>query len=212
MNIQLGSVLISELDAQAQKVLATPTSDAVGRVFHENLLRSILRKDDYAGTAFAVTDQRLMTATLNFETHPERALAAREAGRAFSVTAVEGDERLMFIGATAVGINHAEDEEEVALTFVQDLRPMHSVTVEDEFIPAFKNSEVRLFLDELSKSGRITTVNDGDVCIPKEEYDSLSEANREGFTTASNSLLFESFIGATYAFQFCRDRAAAAAA
>ena len=210
MNIQLKGALIAELNESAQQSLTVPTSDSVGRVFHESLLRSILRKAETEGTAFAVTDQRVMTTTLNFETHEERCTAAREAGRAFSMTAVDEDESLLFIGATSVGVNR-EDESEVALTFVQDLRPMHSVTIEEELVPAFKNSEIRVFLDELSKSG-ITTVNDGDLCIPRDEYDALSEANREGFTTAENSLLFETFLGSTFAFKFCRERAEAFAA
>lgn len=208
MNLQLDGALITELDAPTRKSLTTATTDAVGRVFHESLLRSLIKKNEIEGTTFAVTDKRVMTASLNFEDHEDRRTAAREAGRVFSVNAVELEETLLFIGATSVGINR-DDDSEVAITFIQDLRPMHSVTEESEFVPAFKSSEIKLFLDELSTSGRITTVNDGDLCIPYEEYQALSEDEREGFTTAQNSLLFETFIGSTYAFKYYRDKAEA---
>ena len=167
----------------------------------------MLRKDAFEGQAFAVTNKRVFTTSLNFETHEQRREAARTAGRIFACEAVEADEKLLFIGGTAIGINHA-DNTDVAMTFVQNLSPMHAVQTEEELVPAFNESEIRFFLDELSSAGTITTVNDGDLCVNADVYDALSEQERKerGVTKARNTLLFETFIGSTYAFKFCRDK------
>ena len=211
MDNQFDVALLADLQEQHVKPLTTNDSNVVGRVFHESLLRSLLRKSQPAGQAFGVTNGRVMTATLNFEEHAARCNAAREAGRFFSQEAVANDEELLFIGATSVGVNHG-DNSEVALTFIQDLQPMHLVTSEDAFVPAFKESKIRMFLDQLSESGAISVVNDGDICLTKDEYDALPAEEREGFTTASNALLMEMFIGSTYSFKFCRAKAEAEAA
>ena len=147
-----------------------------------------------------------MSASLNYEEHEERREAAREAGRYFACTAVEAGEELLFIGATSVGINR-DDNSEVAFTFIQDLQPMHSVDSEDEFLPAFHESKVRMFLDELSEAGAITVVNDGDICVSQDEFKAMPEGQREGFTTASNALLLEMFVGSSYSIAYCRNQA-----
>lgn len=210
MNNQFDVALLEDLEEQHATSLTTNDSNVVGRVFHESLLRSLLRKSQPAGTAFAVTNNRVMTASLNFGDHNERRNAAREAGRFFAATAVDTDEMLLFIGATSVGVTH-NDNSEVALTFIQDLKPMHSVQAEDEFLPAFHESKVRLFLDELSATGAISVVNDGDICVSQDEYAALPKDQRDGFTTASNALLFEMFVGSTFSFKYCRDKAKAEA-
>lgn len=211
MDNQFDVALIADLQEQHVKPLTTNDSNVVGRVFHESLLRSLLRKAQPEGTAFAVTSNRVMTASLNFEEHTDRCVAAREAGRNFAAEAVEADEQLLFVGATSVGINR-DDDSECAITFIQDLQPMHTVESEGEFMPAFHESKVRLFLDELSSTGAITAVNDGDLCVSQDEYAKLPIEEREGLTTASNALLFELFIGCTYNFKFCRQKAEAGAA
>ena len=211
MELQLDAELIDKLDDLAGQSLTSGDTDKVGRVFHESLLKSLLRSDPQEGTAFGVTNKRVMTCSLNYEEHAARCDAARHAGRYFAHEAVDADETLLFIGATSVGVNRGDDSE-VALTFIQDLRPMHEVTNEDQFVPAFKDSTTLLFLDELTATGKIETVSDGDVCLAKEEYDALSAAERQGYTTASNALLLEAFLGSTYSFKYCRDKAAAAVA
>jgi hypothetical protein len=207
MELKLDTEMIDNLESLSGQSLTSGDTDRVGRVFHESLLKSLLRSNPQEGTAFGVTDKRVLTCSLNYEEHDQRSDAARNAGRYFSHEAVEADETLLFIGATSVGVNHRDDSE-VALTFIQDLRPMHTVTTEDEFVPAFKDSQVLLFLDELSADGKISTVNDGDICLSKDDYDALPSTERQGFTTAQNTLLFQTFIGSTYSFKYCRDKAA----
>jgi hypothetical protein len=208
MSITYDVELISNLNDQSIKSLSTGNTDRVGRVFHESLLRSLLRKEAFEGQAFAVTDKRVFTTSLNFETHEQRREAARNAGRIFANEAVAADEKLLFIGGTAIGISHSDDGE-VAMTFIQNLSPMHEVTVEEEFVPAFNESEIKLFLDELSDAGAITTIHDGDLCVSADVFDALSEEQRkdQGVTKATNALLFETFVGSSYAFKFCRDKA-----
>ena len=84
-------------------------------------------------------------------------LPVTQAATSAATEAVGADETLLFIGATAVGVNR-DDDSEVALTFIQDLCPMHEVTAEEQFVPAFNNSQILLFLDELSEQGKIETV------------------------------------------------------
>ena len=211
MELQLDAELIDNLDDLSGQSLTSGDTDKVGRVFHESLLKSLLRSDPQEGTAFGITTKRVLTCSLNFEDHDQRCDAARNAGRYFAHEAVDADETLLFIGATSIGINHSDDSE-VALTFIQDLRPLHEVKSEDQFIPAFRESKILLFLDELTATGKIETVNDGDICLSKEDYDALSDADRKGHTTAQNALLMQTFIGSTYSFKFCRDKAASKAA
>ena len=67
---------------------------ALSGVFHESLLRSLLRGVQLEGTAFGVTKTRVMTASLNFEDHVDRRIAAREAGRFFADEVVDDNEEL----------------------------------------------------------------------------------------------------------------------
>ena len=55
-----------------------------------------------------VTKTRVMTASLNFEDHTDRRIAAREAGRFFAGEAVDDNEELLFIGATTIGVDKEE--------------------------------------------------------------------------------------------------------
>ena len=54
-------------------------------------------------------------------------------------------------------------------------------------------------------------LSDGDICLPRDEYEALPSSERQGYTTASNSLLYETFIGSTYSIKYCRDQADAIA-
>ena len=147
MEMKVDVAFHEELDPHSRTAVKSDEGNVVGRGFHESLLRSLrslLRGEQLEGTAFGVTKTRVMTASLNFEDHTDRRIAAREAGRFFAGEAVDDNEELLFIGTTTIGVDK-EKGCDVALTFIQDLKPIHSVVNEGELVDAVTVSEIRFF-------------------------------------------------------------------
>ena len=144
MEMKVDVAFHEELDPHSRTAVKSDEGNVVGRGFHESLLRSLLRGEQLEGTAFGVTKTRVLTASLNFEDHTDRRIAAREAGRFFAGEAVDDNEELLFIGATTIGVDK-EEGCDVALTFIQDLKPIHSVVNEGELVDAVTDSEIRFF-------------------------------------------------------------------
>ena len=78
MEMKVDVAFHEELDPHSRTAVKSDEGNVVGRVFHESLLRSLLRGEQLEGTAFGVTKTRAMTDSLNFEHHTDRRIAARE--------------------------------------------------------------------------------------------------------------------------------------
>ena len=202
MKLTIDSVApITALNSNAQDYLTSGSTDKVGRVMHEALLNKLRRGSQPEGQMFGVTDKSVMTYSVNARTHEERASRARNAGRAFAANASNENEALLFIGCTSVGVGHDTDSE-YALTFVQDLSELRAAESWESFANAILTSEICVFLDELRDNTVVATINDGDLCLPPDEYAKLSEADRVGKTTSQNRLLCEVFVGSMISFPF----------
>jgi len=202
MKLTIDSVApITALNPNAQEYLTSGSTDKVGRVMHEALLNKLRRGSQPEGQMFGVTDKSVMTYSVNARTHEERASRARNAGRAFAANASNENEALLFIGCTSVGVGHDTDSE-YALTFVQDLSELRAAESWESFANAILTSEICVFLDELRDNTVVATINDGDLCLPPDEYAKLSEADRVGKTTSQNRLLCEVFVGSMISFPF----------
>lgn len=195
---------IADLKPIAQEYLTSGKADRVGRSMHEALLNQLRQGHQPVGQMFGVTNQRVMLCSVNAETHDERAVLARNAGRAFAASSFEEDEALLFIGCTSVGVGH-DDGAEYAFTYVQDLSELRAADSRDALADAFKNAEVRMFLDELRDNAVVATHNDGDLCVTKDEYDQLSDAEKVGKTTGQNNLLGETLVGSITSIPFVQN-------
>ena len=192
---------ISVLNPNAQEYLTSGSTDKVGRVMHEALLNKLRGGVQPEGQMFGVTDKSVMIYSVNARTHEERASRARNAGRAFAANAFNENEALLFIGCTSVGVGH-DDGAEYAVTFVQDLSELRAADSRDALTDAFESAEVRMFLDELRDNAVVATHSDGDLCVTKDEYDQLADADKAGKTTGQNNLLGETLIGSVMSIPF----------
>ena len=195
--------LISDLTEPAQQSLTSDSADRVARVFHESLLNALRKGKEVAGQMFAVTDSKVLLFSINAPTHEERAVLARDAGRAFTAAAIEDDELIRFIGNTSVGIYHNSGSD-VAITFVEDLSKFNDANSRDQIADAMLEHEGRVFLDEIRKGKVVATHHDGDLQMPADAYQELSVEDRVGKTTAVNNLLIETLIGAIPSAPFYR--------
>lgn len=195
---------ISDLTDYAKEAFTSGSTDRVGRAIHESLLNQLREGYQPEGEMFGVTNQRVMICSVNAETHEERAVLARNAGRAFAASSFEEDEALLFIGCSSVGVVHS-DSAEYAFTYVQDLSALRAADSRESLADAVKNAEVRMFLDELRNNAVVATHNDGDLCVTKDEYDRLSKEAKVGKTTGQNNLLGETLIGSITSIPFVQN-------
>ncbi|WP_186539634.1 hypothetical protein [Synechococcus sp. BIOS-E4-1] len=194
-------------DTELGDVVAESNASAITRYLQKSMQDLLLDNVEFDPFAIAITSNRYMTASLNYE---DRVQASRVAGRYFGNLALEAGEELLYVGTAFVGLTNDSgsdvrpaddpDARQVLVTHVQDLRPMHEASDVDGFVEALKQSDMRVSIASLHEGLIIDVLSDADKVIPHDQYNAISEDDRTGFTTLDSALLPEIFTGAAPSF------------
>jgi len=186
------------------KCVKDKDSKKIGEYFQDFLVDVLSENKRANPTAFAVTDKSVYTYYIIGEQHDERRAQSRWAGRYFLGSAREYDEKILYFGHSYIGLQNSEGSElppnddpyarQVIVTQVRDLVEAHACEDIMHLADIVNNTPEYLFLYETHEGLITNRLHDGSVIVDHDDYEKLSEEEREGKSPSHNVLLAETFL------------------
>ncbi len=181
----------------------------VGEHFQTLLTDALAAGDTPDSFVLGLTPKRVMLVSTNYETNEQRCQVCRYAGRYFAGVASDANEQVLFIGTTSASnqssrkdVRPGEDpyRQDVAVTTIQNLAPCYEATDVTSLARALNVSPYLFYPQRLHDGLIVETYSDGKQVVGADEYEALTEEEKETKTTLHNSLLNDCFIGVTSIF------------